>query len=114
MSPTFDKRQVYELLRIIPKGKVITYGQIAELMGNRAWARAVGNALHDNPDGDKFPCYKVVNSRGELSYAYAFGGIDEQKRRLEADGIVVENETVDLNEFCMKVDDEKTLLREQY
>lgn len=110
MSPTFDKRQVYELLRIIPKGKVITYGQIAELMGNRAWARAVGNALHDNPDGDRYPCYKVVNSRGELSHAYVFGGIAEQKRRLESDGIVVENEKVDLNEFCMKVDERKTLL----
>jgi O-6-methylguanine DNA methyltransferase len=103
MSPTFDKRQVYELLRTIPKGKVTTYGQIAELMGNRAWARAVGNALHENPNGDKYPCYKVVNSRGELSCAYAFGGKDEQKRRLEAEGIVVENEKVNLNEFCMNI-----------
>jgi O-6-methylguanine DNA methyltransferase len=103
MSPTFDKRQVYELLRTIPKGKVTTYGQMAELMGNRAWARPVGNALHDNPNGDMYPCYKVVNSRGELSCAYAFGGKDEQKRRLEADGIVVENEKVNLNEFCMNL-----------
>jgi alkylated DNA nucleotide flippase Atl1 len=76
---------------------------MAELMGNRAWARAVGNALHDNPNGDTYPCYKVVNSRGELSCAYAFGGKDEQKRRLEADGIVVENEKVNLNEFCMNL-----------
>jgi alkylated DNA nucleotide flippase Atl1 len=72
-------------------------------MGNRAWARAVGNALHENPNGDKYPCYKVVNSRGELSFAYAFGGKAEQKRRLEAEGIVVENEKVNLNEFCMNI-----------
>ena len=99
MKPTFDKQRVYELLLTIPKGKVITYGRIAELMGNRAWARAVGNALHQNPDGDRYPCYKVVNRGGEPSFSYAFGGKGEQKRRLEADGIVVENEKVDLKQY---------------
>ena len=102
MKPTFDKQRVYDLLLTIPKGKVITYGQIAELMGNRAWARAVGNALHGNPDGDRYPCYKVVNSCGELSFSYAFGGIGEQKRRLEADGIVVKNGKVDLKQYGME------------
>ena len=99
MKPTFDKQRVYDLLLTIPKGKVITYGRIAELMGNRTWARAVGNALHQNPDGDRYPCYKVVNRCGELSYSYAFGGKGEQKRRLEADGIVVENEKIDLKQY---------------
>ena len=98
MKPTFDKQRVYDLLLTIPKGKVITYGRIAELMGNRTWARAVGNALHQNPDGDRYPCYKVVNRCGELSYSYAFGGKGEQKRRLEADGLVVENEKIDLKQ----------------
>ena len=68
---------------------------------NNAWARAVGNALHCNPDGDKYPCYKVVNSRGELSSSYAFGGLETQKRRLEADGIVVENDKVDLQKYAL-------------
>lgn len=103
MSHTFDKQRVYELLLAIPKGKVVTYGQIAALMGNCKWARAVGNALHDNPDGDKYPCYKVVNSRGELSRAYAFGGISEQKRRLEADEITVENGKVDLQRYGFEI-----------
>lgn len=96
MKLSFDKQKVYELLRTIPRGKVITYGELARLLGNKAWARAVGNALHENPDGDEYPCYKVVNSRGELSQAYAFGGHGEQKRRLEKDGIIVENGKVDL------------------
>ena len=94
----FNKQRVYELLTEIPEGKVITYGQLAEIMGNKKWARAVGKALHDNPDGDKYPCYKVVNSRGELSPCYAFGGIEAQKHRLEADGITVEN-----NKVCLKI-----------
>ena len=96
MKTSFDKQKVYELLRKIPCGKVITYGELAKLLGIKAWARAVGNTLHENPDGDKYPCYKVVNSRGELSQAYAFGGTQEQKRRLEKEGIIVENGKVDL------------------
>ena len=95
----FDKQKLYELLREIPHGKVVTYGNLAEMLGNKSWARAVGNALHSNPDGNKYPCYKVVNSKGELSPAYAFGGIEEQKRRLEADGIAVENGKVDLKKY---------------
>ncbi|MDD6276532.1 MAG: MGMT family protein [Clostridia bacterium] len=92
---TFDE-SVYEYLTEIPKGKVVTYGQIAEHLGNPKLARAVGNALHRNPCGDKYPCYKVLNSRGELSRSYAFGGIEEQKKRLENDGVEVINYTVNL------------------
>lgn len=96
VNSRFEKQNLYELLTTIPYGCVVTYGRLAELLGNRYWARVVGNALHDNPDGDKYPCYKVVNSRGELSQYYAFGGIEEQKCRLEAEGIVVENNKFDL------------------
>ena len=94
--------RIYEYLTTIPKGKVVTYGQIAEYLGNKHLARAVGNALHRNPDGEKYPCYKVVNSRGQLSSAYAFGGIEEQKRRLEADGIEVTDYIVDLEKYLYK------------
>ena len=99
MRSSFDKQKVYELLRTIPCGMVITYGNLAAMLGNKKWARAVGNALHENPDGDKYPCYKVVNSRGELSQAYAFGGLQEQKRRLEKDGIDVVDGKVDLTRY---------------
>lgn len=91
--------QVLEYLLTIPKGKVVTYGQIAEALGRPGAARAVGNALHNNPDGNKYPCYKVVNSRGELSGRFAFGGIMVQRERLEADGIEVANNRVDLSQY---------------
>ena len=94
-----DWQALYELLASIPRGHVTTYGQLAERLGEPHWARAIGNALHRNPDGDRYPCYKVVNCRGELSRAYAFGSIDEQKRRLESDGIIVENGKVDLKRY---------------
>ncbi len=99
MKNDFDRQTLYDLLAAIPHGRVVTYGMLAEMLGNKQLSRAVGNALHKNPDGDKYPCYKVVNSRGELSHAYAFGGIAEQKRRLEAEGIAVVNDKVDLEKY---------------
>ena len=94
------QQQVLDFLVTIPHGKVVTYGQIAATLGRPGAARAVGNALHHNPDGDKYPCYKVVNSRGELSGRFAFGGLTEQQERLEADGIPVgEGFRVDLKKY---------------
>lgn len=98
------KEQVYRILQSIPTGKVVTYCQIAEMLGNKHYARAVGNILHANPDGERYPCYKVVNSKGHLSHSYAFGGIEKQKEKLEADGIEVLRYMVDLKKYqwvCM-------------
>lgn len=95
------KEKVYEFLKAIPKGKVVTYGQIAEYLGNKKLARVVGNILHNNPDGDKYPCYKVVDSKGNLSKKFAFGGIEKQKEKLEKDGIIVINYKVDLDKYKM-------------
>ena len=87
-SPT---KRIYDAVKKIPKGCVATYGQVAEMAGDRKMARAVGNALHKNPDPENIPCYRVVNSKGELAGAFAFGGANVQADRLRADGIEVEN-----------------------
>ena len=50
MRRKIDKQLVYEYLTRIPKGKVVTYGQIAEYLGNKHLAQTVGNILHENPD----------------------------------------------------------------
>ena len=83
----------------IPYGKVATYGQIATMAGNGRAARAVGNALHINPAPDVIPCYRVVNSKGRLAPHFAFGGSDVQKELLEAEGIEVINDMVDLKKY---------------
>lgn len=93
------KQKVYDFLRTIPRGKVVTYGQIAERLGNKNLSRAVGNILHVNPNPDVYPCYKVVNAQGKLSEHFGFGGPEEQKRRLEADGIQVTGGKVDLKKY---------------
>ena len=103
-SPT---KKIYEAVKQIPKGCVATYGQVAEMAGNPRMSRAVGNALHKNPDPEHIPCYRVVNFRGELSGAFAFGGKDVQKKLLEADGIEVVNGTVDLKKYGLTQRDDK-------
>lgn len=98
-SPT---KRIYEAVKRIPKGCVATYGQVAAMAGDKKMARAVGNALHKNPDPEHIPCYRVVNSKGELAGAFAFGGETVQADRLMVDGIEVVNGKVDLNKYQMK------------
>lgn len=95
-------KRIYDAVKKIPKGKVATYGQIAALAGNPRMSRAVGNALHKNPDPAGIPCYRVVNSKGELADEFAFGGKDVQKNLLQADGIEVINGRVDLKKYGME------------
>ena len=102
------KNRVLEFLKEIPKGKVVTYGQIAQMLGNKHYARAVGNILHNNPDGTQYPCYKVVNSKGMLSKSYAFGGAEKQKEKLEKDGVEVNGFKVDLKKYQYVIQNLKT------
>ncbi|MBI4091985.1 MAG: MGMT family protein [Candidatus Levybacteria bacterium] len=95
-SRQFSK--VYELVRQIPKGKVTTYGAIAKKLSMSP--RVVGYALHLNPNGSKTPCHRVVNRNGRLAPGYAFGGKDEQKRRLEQEGIkFIDKQRIELEKY---------------
>lgn len=94
--------KIYEVVKQIPKGAVATYGQVAALAGNKRWARVVGYALHVNPDSEGIPCYRVVNREGRLSDAFAFGGVNQQKLLLEADGIEVVDNHVNLEIYQWK------------
>ena len=97
-SPT---KRIYEAVKKIPRGKVATYGQVAEMAGDKKMARAVGNALHKNPDPEGIPCYRVVNAKGGLAGEFAFGGEGAQRKLLEADGIAVVSGRVDLKKYGM-------------
>jgi len=103
------KEQVFEKVRKIPRGKVSTYGSIAEMLGKRRWSRQVGWALHQNKDHNT-PCHRVVDRNGRLAPNFggpslgsygrlapskssltrrsgAFDGAGEQRRRLEAENV---------------------------
>ena len=96
-------KRIYDAVKRIPKGRVATYGQVAQMAGDVKMCRAVGNALHKNPNPDLIPCYRVVNSKGKLSGEFAFGGAGAQQKLLEADGIEVINSTVDLGKYGIKL-----------
>lgn len=88
-------QKVYAVVAKIPKGKVMTYGQIAKIVGVNP--RVVGFALRANKDPKNIPCHRVVNSKGELT-GYAFGGVSKKKEILEKEGVkIINKQTVDLN-----------------
>ena len=94
------RNRVYAFVKEIPKGRVATYGQIAAHLGNRNLSRTVGNALHHNPNPKEIPCHRVVNAKGEVSQAFAFGGAAAQRQLLEQEGIVFESDgKIDLKKY---------------
>lgn len=96
-------QSVYEIVKRIPKGKVATYGQIARLAGAPRKAKIVGWALHSNPYEGIVPCHRVVNRNGELSGAFAFGGMQAQRKLLEEEGIIFDkNGIIDLTKYLWK------------
>ena len=109
--------KVYDAVRRIPKGRVATYGQIAEIIGCPGGSRAVGNALHVNPfapidnprpkpstnNGLTVPCHRVVAADGSLAANFAFGGPAGQYERLAAEGIPF-LDTRESLAYCPKVD----------
>lgn len=94
--------RIYAAVKKIPRGKVATYAQIAEMAGDRKMARTVGNALHHNPEPGIIPCHRVVNAKGECSGSFAFGGAGAQEKLLLEEGVRVENGKVDLRKFQFK------------
>jgi O-6-methylguanine DNA methyltransferase len=88
--------KVYEILRTVPKGKVVTYGQLAQMAGNAKASRAVGMIMAKNPDAPKTPCHRVVASDGSLHGYSGEGGIVTKKKMLEEEGVTFIGENVDL------------------
>ena len=89
---TFHEK-VWALCARIPRGRVVTYGDIARRLGSRAY-RAVGAALHNNPYAPSVPCHRVVGSNGSLT-GFA-GGLAKKKRLLQDEGVSIHRGRVDL------------------
>ncbi|MFC1727784.1 MGMT family protein [Patescibacteria group bacterium] len=83
---SFSER-VYQIVRLIHKGRVATYSQVAVAAGRPLAARAVGNALHQNPYPN-VPCHRVVNAQGRLAPNFGKGGYKQQKKLLLMEGII--------------------------
>ncbi len=99
----FEK--VYEVVKQIPYGKVMSYGQIACIIGFPRMARQVGWALHGNPDPERIPCYRVVNKDGRVSSAFAFGGENVQIALLRNEGVGFDENGLVKREYFVKESD---------
>jgi len=95
--------RIYKIVRQIPRGRVATYGQIAELAGLEGHARQVGYALHSLPDNLKLPWHRVINARGEVSPRTGGDSHELQRKLLEAEGVKFDGKgRVDLERFAWK------------
>lgn len=91
------KEAVYKAVGQIPKERVATYGQVAQMAGWPAGAaRAVGNVIHDNTDPIKVPCHRVVCADGSMGSNFGRGGPDVQRQILESEGVIFKGDKVDL------------------
>lgn len=113
--------KIYEIVRRIPKGKVLTYGQVAKRAGDVHLARYVGNVMHKNPlpfwqlaksvgykdyakfetsapsDFEPVPCHRVVNASGKMGANFGMGGPGIQEAMLAAEGVKIKNGKVIFN-----------------
>lgn len=94
------EREALELLLQIPPGKVTTYQAIAIALGDPIASRAVGQIMAGNEEPERYPCYKVIHSNGEVGKYSGEGGEVEKIRRLRAEGIAIEgNRVLDLMKY---------------
>jgi methylated-DNA-protein-cysteine methyltransferase-like protein len=92
--------RVWAFVRSVPEGRVVTYGQVAACLGVPFAARAVGSVLHHTPTSANVPCQRVVNRWGRLAPVYGWGGAEQHRRELEAEGVEVRPDfTVSLEQY---------------
>ena len=92
------RERVWAFVRSVPPGKVVTYGQVAAMLGYPFAARAVGTVLYNTPAHAHVPCQRVVNRWGRLAPTYGEGGAEQHRLELLADGVEVRDDyTVDLS-----------------
>ena len=92
-------QKIWQVVALVPRGYVATYGQIARLAGLGRNARLVGYALHHTPAELKIPWHRIVNARGKISLPFENGKYDLQRQLLEREGVEFNNHTINLNRF---------------
>lgn len=85
---------VFEVAKLVPKGRVTSYGAIAAYIGMKRSARMVGYAMNASHNDKSIPAHRVVNRNGMLTGKHHFSGPDEMQKRLEKEGIKVKNDKI--------------------
>lgn len=92
--PKIDYNEIYELVKLIPKGKVTTYGAIAAAIGSKGAARVVGYAMNLSHHYHNIPAHRVVNRNGQLTGKLHFETITKMQELLESEGLQIENDQI--------------------
>jgi len=92
-------KSVWQVVQGIPRGHVLTYGEVARLAGMSRAARRVSLAMRRAPRGMTLPWHRVVNAQGKISFPQESSGFRKQKELLEKEGVVFLNGKIDLDKF---------------
>ena len=92
-------KSVWQVVRGIPRGHVLTYGEVARLAGMSRAARRVSLAMRRAPPGMTLPWHRVVNAQGKISFPADSSGYRRQKDLLEKEGVVFLKGKIDLEKF---------------
>ena len=93
------QQQLYTWMAQIPRGRVVTYGQLAKLIGRPNGARWVGRQMGLLPKGSNLPWYRVINAAGRSSIALDKGGSNKQLRLLQREGVLVVDGRISLRRY---------------
>jgi methylated-DNA-protein-cysteine methyltransferase-like protein len=92
--------RIWQVIALIPAGKIATYGDVALHAGLGRGARRVARALRLLPEGSSIPWHRVINAQGRISIPTGSASRYIQRERLEAEGVVFKaNKSVDLSKF---------------
>jgi methylated-DNA-protein-cysteine methyltransferase-like protein len=110
-APAVTRQSVPEMVlaavRRIPRGKVCTYGNVAEVAGLPRRARLVGTVLRQTPSARGLPWYRVINAGGRISFPVGSDAYSRQRHKLEAEGVVFAGGRVDLRRYGWPARDEQ-------
>ena len=87
-------QKVYKVVKMIPCGRVSTYGLIAKYLGSEKSSRVVGYAMNASHQNSEIPAHRVVNRVGLLTGKHHFSGTTLMKDLLESEGVKIQNDTV--------------------
>jgi methylated-DNA-protein-cysteine methyltransferase-like protein len=105
-APTAFSTAVLQIIKSIPKGRVMSYGQVAKLAGNPRGARGVGWLLHSSTRSHQLPWQRVINSQGKISFPWGTPQFSKQKKLLIKEGVSVSDKgSINLKVYAWQGED---------
>ncbi len=97
-EPTKDQK-IWQVVLAVPEGRVVSYGQVAEMAGLGRQARYIGRALVKLPAGHSVPWFRVIRSNGQIAFPEGSQAYETQVGRLKSEGVEVTNGRVPMRRF---------------